>query len=95
MIVGYKNVELIIDNNAIEHVTQFKLLGVWLDPNLPFTTHCVKLTSSINSYKYLLYKIETTMSFKYTTNDLYDSYMYSRLNYCLLVWEHIKLDRNQ
>ena len=58
MIVDYRNVELIIDNNTIEHVTQFKLLGVWLDNNLTFTTNYIKLRSSINSYKYLLYKMK-------------------------------------
>ena len=30
MIVDYKIVELIIDNNIIEYVTQFKLLGFGL-----------------------------------------------------------------
>ena len=30
MIVDYRNVELVNDNCTIEHVTQFKLLGVWL-----------------------------------------------------------------
>ena len=59
MIVYYRNVELIIDSNTIEHVTQFKPLGVWLDNNLTFTTHCIKLRSSINSYKYLLYKMKS------------------------------------
>ena len=58
MIVDYRNVELIIDNNTTEHVTQFKLLGVLLDNNLTFTTHGIKLRSSINSYKYLLYKMK-------------------------------------
>ena len=58
MIVDYRNVELIIDNNTIEHETQFKHLGVWLDNSLTFTTHCIKLRSSINSYRYLLYKMK-------------------------------------
>ena len=49
MIVDYRKVELIIDNNTIEHVTQFNLLGVWLDNNLTFNTQCIKLRSSINS----------------------------------------------
>ena len=54
MIVGYRNVELIIDNNTIKHLTQFKLLGVLLDNNpLTVITHCIKLRSSIPSYKYL------------------------------------------
>ena len=58
MIVDYRNVELIIDNNTTEHVTQFKLLGVWLHNNLTFTINYIKLTSSINIYKYLLYKMK-------------------------------------
>ena len=58
MIVDYRNVELIINNNTIKHVTQFKLLWVWLDNNLTLTTHCIKLRSSINGYKYLLYKMK-------------------------------------
>ena len=58
MIVDYRNVELIIDNNTIDHVTQFKLQGVWLNNNLTFTTQCIKLRSSINSYRYLLYKMK-------------------------------------
>ena len=37
MIVDYRNVELIIDNNTNEHVTQFKYLRVGLDNNLAFT----------------------------------------------------------
>ena len=56
IIVDYRNVELIIDNNTIEHVTQLRLHWVWVDNNLTFTTHCIKLRSSINRYKYLLYK---------------------------------------
>ena len=52
MIVYYRNVELIIDNNTIEHVTQFKPLGVWLHNSLAFTIHCIKLRSSINIYEY-------------------------------------------
>ena len=31
MIMVYRNVELITDNNTTEHVTQFKLLGIWLN----------------------------------------------------------------
>ena len=58
MIVDYRNVELIIYNNTTEHVTQFKLQGVWFDSNLIFTTHYIKLRSSINSYKYLLHKMK-------------------------------------
>ena len=58
MIVDYRNVELIIDDNTIEYVTEFKLLGVWLDNNLNFTIHYIKIRSSINSYKYLWYKIK-------------------------------------
>ena len=58
MIVDYRNVELIIGNNTIEHVTQFKLLEFWLDKDLTFTTHSIKLRSSINSYDYLLYKMK-------------------------------------
>ena len=27
------------------------------------------------------------MSFKYTPNDLYGTYIYSRLDYCLLIWD--------
>ena len=47
MIMDYRNVVLIIYNNTIEHVTQFKLLGHWSDINLIFTIHCVMLLSSI------------------------------------------------
>ena len=55
MIVDHRNVELIINYNTIEHVTEFKLPGPWLDNNLTFTTHWIKLRSSINSDKYLLH----------------------------------------
>ena len=56
MIVDDRNIEFITDNDTTEHVTQMKLLGVWLDNNLTFTIHCIKFRSSTNSYKYLLYK---------------------------------------
>ena len=58
MIGDYRNVELIMDNNTIEHVTQIKLLGVWHVNNLAFTIHGIKLRLSINSYEYLLYKMK-------------------------------------
>ena len=58
MIVDYRNVELIIDKNTTENVTQFKLLKVWLYNNPTFTKHCIKLRSSMVSYKYLLYKMK-------------------------------------
>ena len=41
MNVNYRNVELIIDNNTIDHVTQFILLGILVDNNLTFTIHCI------------------------------------------------------
>ena len=41
--VDYRNVELIIDNNAIKHIKTVKLLGDWLDNNLTVTTHYIKL----------------------------------------------------
>ena len=56
MIVDYRNAEVIIDNITIQQVTSFKLLGVWADNNLTFTTHCIKFKSSINSYKYFCTK---------------------------------------
>ena len=51
MIVDYRHVELNIENNTIEHVTQLRLLRVQLDNNLISTIHCIKFKSSINSYK--------------------------------------------
>ena len=57
LIVDYRNIELIINNKTTEHVKQFKLLGVWPDNNITFTTYCIELRSSINSHKYLLYKM--------------------------------------
>ena len=39
MFVDNSNIGLAIDNNTTEHVIQFKLLGIWLDNDLTFTTH--------------------------------------------------------
>ena len=58
MIVDYRNAEFIIDSNTNKHEIQFKLIGVWLHNNLIFATYCIQLRSSINSYKYLLYKMK-------------------------------------
>ena len=58
MIVDHRNVGLIIDNITIGYVMQFKLLEVWFDNNLTLTIHHIKLRSSINSYKYFLYKMK-------------------------------------
>ena len=43
MIVNYRNLELIIDNNTTEQLTQFKLLGVWLDNNFHYTLYKIKI----------------------------------------------------
>ena len=84
MIVDYRNVVLITDNKTIEHVKQFKLLWVWLDNNLTFTRHYMKLRLSVNCYKYMLYKMKP-LCHSNILGMIYITHIYSRLNYCLLV----------
>ena len=84
MIIDYSNVELTLDNNTINHVTQFKLLGVWLDNNPTFTMDSTKLRSPRNSYKYLLPKIKPLCN-PTTLQIIHMVHVYNKLNYCSLV----------
>ena len=78
------SLNIVIDNVTIEHVNEFKFLGLWLDTALTFSRHYnelyLKLIKSLFIYGKLSYLPSPCLK------NLYFAYFHSHMLYCLPGW---------
>ena len=76
---------LIIDNHDVKHVSQQKLLGLYIDDKLSFTTHIYKLCSAISSRISLLRKLSAYVSIE-VQKKFYQGYIQPLIDYGSITW---------
>ena len=76
---------LIMNNEIIEKVPNFKFLGIWLDENLKWDVHVNIVDSKLVQNRYALRKIMHLCN-KETKKLLYYAYINSHLLYGLCAW---------
>lgn len=79
------NITIQFNNQNIEKVQVFKLLGVYIDNKLNFKFHVDHILSKININLAIIYKIKPFLNSN-TCKILYYSLFYSHFYYCNLVW---------
>ena len=84
-------ITLSINGEDIEHVEHFNFLGIILDENLSWKNHINMLSNKISKVIGVMYKLKNVLP-EYILLILYNSLIFSHLNYGLFVWE-IKAER--
>ena len=72
-------------DSDVEICTEVTYLGVKLDHNLKFNSHCRHVSNKISKSTGILYKLSNYLP-KNTLTSIYYSLIYPYLNYCNLVW---------
>ena len=80
-----KRITLKFHRKAIKEVQHIKYLGVILDSTLSWKQHVIKISKSISKFCGILYKIRPFVNIN-ILKMLYNSLIYSRLNYGAEVW---------
>ena len=78
-------IELYVNNQKIECVICFKMLGFYIDASLTFVHHAYLLRESLLTSLFLIRKLSTFIP-KSGLKSLYYVYYFSRLNYGINVW---------
>ena len=79
------NLHVMIRNTVIDNVTQFKHLGVWLDPSLTWKVHINKLVTNVNKRLGVLRRVRSVLPQR-TLNMLYKTMLLPHFDYCDTVW---------
>ena len=77
---------ILVDNENIERVENFKYLGIIFDQHLTWKPHAEHVLSQICPYIHTLSKIRYYLDNK-SLMKIYYAYIHSRLTYCLPVWQ--------
>ena len=90
MIVTHKKYDLTdciikIRDTPIKHVKSTKFLGMTIDDKFSYNDHITILSKQLSKVKGLLYKLSETLPVP-IIRQLYFSYFYSRIVYCISVW---------
>lgn len=73
------------DNMSLKMTSQDKILGVFVDNNLTWSTHIKHISKKVNSYLWLLRKIKSYIPLQYRVI-FYKSYIQPYLDYCNIIW---------
>ena len=79
------NLHVMIRNNVIDNVTQFKYLDVWLDPSLTWNMHIDKPVTNVNKRLGVLRIVRSVLP-RHTLNMLYKTMLLPHFVYCDTVW---------
>jgi hypothetical protein len=79
---------ILVVNNIIEQVEEFKLLGIVFDSSLTFTTHFNTICKEMTSRMYLINRYKRFFSQKWT-RIFCTSLVLSKLDYALPVWGNL------
>jgi hypothetical protein len=82
---NHPNLNIYLNGNLIEKVSQYKYLGLWFQDNLKFTKHITELTSTLSKSNGLIYSLKTILPLK-TLKNLYYSFTYPHLLLHILAW---------
>ena len=78
-------INLIYDNVLIEHITQFKLLGMLIDSKLSFRNNCDIIDRKLNSYFLFFYKIRHLLT-KNSKLMIYNAFIQSIIYYGSVIY---------
>ena len=76
---------LSVNGVALEQVSDFKYLGVYLQQNLKFDIQINRIIGKISRFSGVLFALRKTFS-QYTLRTLYFAFVYSHLNFHILAW---------
>ena len=79
------DVDLRLNNEKIECVTNFKFLGVYLDSSLCFENHYSVVMSKLLQSQFIIRKLSLVLPGS-CLRTLYFAYFHSNLTYCINVW---------
>ena len=79
------NLKLIISGSILEHVTQFKFLGLKIDSNLNRKAHLSAVSTKVSRAIGLLHKLKYVF-LSYILHMIYNSLILFQFNYSLLTW---------
>ena len=88
--------ELAINNTIIERVKEFDFLGLTLNENMDWSSHCHKIANKISRILGVMDRLKHYLPTSVLTT-IYNSLILSHLQYCLTVWgyEHNRLTKLQ
>ena len=79
------NLQLTISGSIIEHVTQFKFLGLNIDSNINWKAHLSAVSTKVSRVIGLLHKLKYMFP-SYILRMIYNSLILPHFNYSLLAW---------
>lgn len=80
-----KNLDLHFNNDNLNTITGDKILGIFVDNNLTWSTHIDKLCKKISANLWLLSNIKEFLSTEHRTI-FYKTYIQPHIDYCNIVW---------
>ncbi len=85
-----------IENTVIEKVQDFNFLGLIINENLSWKSHCDKISNSISKSIGILNRLKRLLPQELKIM-LYNSMIVSHINYCILAWgyEHNRISKLQ
>jgi hypothetical protein len=95
MFLGAKEpvTDFVVDNILFNVTNSVKLLGITIDNKLNFKCHTQNLCGKASSKTKALTRIRPFLSIK-TAMALYNAYILSTFNYCLLIWMNFVMPNN-
>ena len=86
-------IEITIDKQTLPVVTETKFLGVWLDSDLSWQTHCNKLVNKVLHNTHLLKLCNKVLNLE-TKRSVYFAHIYSHLSYGCILWGNMISKQN-
>lgn len=80
-----ENLDLHFNNDDLNTITGDKILGIFVDNNLTWSTHIDKLCKKISANLWLLSNIKEFLSTEHRTI-FYKTYIQPHIDYCNIVW---------
>jgi hypothetical protein len=77
--------QLIFDNNIIQSVGNFNLLGIVIDTHLNWKQHIQQVKSKLSKFSYALFELRHSTT-KEAALSAYYAYAYSQLKYGIILW---------
>jgi hypothetical protein len=82
---GKHNINIKIEGTTIELVKETKFLGVLLDSGITWKQHAAYISKKISKSLGILARARTFLN-RVTLRQLYFSFLYPYINYCLIIW---------
>ena len=79
------NLKIYIQNNEINRVTEFKLIGIFVDKKLTWKRHTNYISSKISQGLYGMSRVKHYVS-KETLTKIFFALVHSHLTYCNAIW---------